>query len=102
MSDPGSWDHRQDIPQSVRAFVLERDNEQCQLCGTGGENRLGLHHLIYRSHGGAHTPENLVVLCLRCHEDVHAGRKDILLLEIEPGVWATFPNVPLKNWRARL
>jgi len=79
------------IPASVRQAVLDRDSNQCQICGTGGENRLQLHHLTYRSHGGRHISENLVTLCYECHEAVHRGDTDLLLLEISPGKWASFP-----------
>ena len=82
------------IPQSVRLAVLHRDGGQCQLCGTSGENRLQLHHVIYRSHGGPHLESNLVTLCFRCHADVHEGRQDVILAEIEPGVWRAFPGAP--------
>jgi 5-methylcytosine-specific restriction endonuclease McrA len=81
------------IPAAVRQAVLDRDHDQCQLCGTGGDNRLQLHHLEYRSQGGTHAPENLITLCYKCHEDVHQRRADILLLEVSPGVWASFPGI---------
>lgn len=84
------------LSESVRLAVLHRDNAQCQLCGTSGENRLQLHHMIYRSHGGPHLEDNLVTLCFRCHEDVHAGRQDVMLAEVEPGVWRAFPGAPPK------
>lgn len=89
----------QRIPPSVRQAVLDRDNSQCQICGTGGDNRLQLHHLTYRSHGGRHIPENLVTVCHRCHEAVHRGDTDLLLLEISPGKWASFPLTP--HYRSR-
>lgn len=92
-------EHPKNIPESVRLAVLERDSYQCQLCGTSGENRLQLHHIIFRSQGGKHDEENLVVLCFRCHEDVHAGRQDILMVEVD-GVWCAFPNAP-KKFKAR-
>ena len=81
------------IPESVRLAVLHRDSYQCQLCGTSGENRLQLHHLILRSQGGKHVEENLVTLCFKCHQDVHEGRQDIMLIEVE-GVICAFPNAP--------
>ena len=80
------------IPAAVRDLVLQRDNHQCQLCGTGGENRLQLHHVQYRSLGGTHTTENLVTLCFRCHEDVHQGRIDVVVIHYEDDTWATFPS----------
>lgn len=88
-------EHPKNIPQSVRLAVLDRDNNQCQLCGTGGENRLQIHHIEYRSQGGTHDPANLVTLCHQCHEKVHRGVAKILLLETSPGVWASFPNSTL-------
>lgn len=71
-----------DIPEAVRLRVLERDGYACIACGTAGENRLQLHHLTYRSQGGAHTATNLVTLCRRCHDAIHAG-----LLELEHVEW---------------
>lgn len=82
------------IPERVRQAVLDRDDNQCQLCGTGGENRLQLHHVVFRSHGGDHQSSNLVTLCFRCHDDVHAGRQAVLLVEVEPGVIRVFPQAP--------
>jgi hypothetical protein len=90
-----AWEHATRIPDAIRLAVLDRDNWSCVLCGTGGENRVQLHHWrSFRSHGGPHIPENLVTVCFRCHEDIHAGRQDVLLLEIEPNVWAAFPQAP--------
>lgn len=88
-----AWEHRTAIPAAVRDAVLQRDNYQCQLCGTSGENRLQLHHWEhFRSHGGAHTPQNLVTLCFRCHDDVHAHRRAVVVLETSPGVFHAFPQ----------
>lgn len=98
MKEHWAWEHRKNIPPDVQHAVLERDSHQCQLCGTGGENRLQLHHwLSFRSHGGPHIPENLVTLCHQCHEQVHRGEADVLLLEIQPNVWATFPAMPRRR-----
>lgn len=85
------------IPADVRQAVLDRDNAQCVLCGTGGENRLQLHHVVYRSQGGAHRPENLVVVCMTCHESIHRGDTDVLLLELTPGEWSAFPAMPRRR-----
>lgn len=93
-----AWEHTKNIPARVRQAVLDRDGAQCQLCGTTGENRLTLHHWYsYRSHGGPHVEENLITLCFRCHADVHEGRQDITLIEVEPGVWAAFPGAPKRR-----
>jgi 5-methylcytosine-specific restriction endonuclease McrA len=55
--------------REAKAFVRKRDAGQCKCCGkAGGE----VHHLQYRSLGGDHDPNNLALLCKRCHEDIHA------------------------------
>ncbi len=97
MSDPighVEFERRLDIPYSVRMAVLERDLYQCQLCGTGGENRLQLHHVVYRSHGGSHERENLITLCFRCHMKVHDG---LLAFDVVAG-----PNDELHVFPRRL
>jgi 5-methylcytosine-specific restriction endonuclease McrA len=61
------------ISDATRQAVLDRDNCQCQKCGTSGENRLQLHHVEFRSQGGGHSEDNLIVLCFKCHELLHRG-----------------------------
>lgn len=78
------------IPASVYSAVLERDNNQCQACGTSGENRLQLHHVEYRSRGGNHCELNLVTVCFRCHRDIHEDRLYIELCEVREGEWFAF------------
>lgn len=71
------------IPASVRKAVLERAEGRCEACGKGAP--LELHHRVYRSRGGKHSPANLVALCggssglpggnhSGCHGDAHNGR----------------------------
>lgn len=55
--------------QKARKFVRERDGGKCRSCGRAGAE---VHHLVYRSRGGDHDPNNLALLCQRCHEDIHA------------------------------
>jgi hypothetical protein len=83
------------IPSSVRAEVQERDGGLCRMCGSWGES-LALHHILYRSQGGLHVPENLVsvhwMYAPRCHEVVHGNKgiwQPILLrVALTPGVTA--------------
>ena len=35
---------------------------------------LELHHLEHHARGGANSEDNLIVLCSKCHDEVHAGR----------------------------
>jgi len=78
--------HDRKIPFPVQKVVYERAGNVCQLCGWNRRRRtraradpriLELHHLEKHEAGGRTAPENLVVLCSRCHDELHAGRRDI-------------------------
>lgn len=55
--------------KAARTFVKARDKGLCRCCRKPGGQ---VHHLRYRSQGGDHDPNNLALLCQRCHEDIHA------------------------------
>jgi 5-methylcytosine-specific restriction endonuclease McrA len=75
---------------SVRKIVLERDNYQCQVCGTTGDNRIQLHHWRdFRSMGGGDTADNLVTVCYADHQQIHLHNIDIALHEVS-GKWYAF------------
>ena len=57
---------------SRREAVLHRDNYTCQCCGAKN-TRLEVHHIIFRSLGGADDEKNLITLCEKCHKAVHDG-----------------------------
>ncbi len=46
----------------------------CELCYLSGQTQI--HHIIYKSQGGHDTPDNLISLCLDCHEDAHGRGKN--------------------------
>lgn len=73
----------------VRRAVLDRDNWQCQVCGVTGENRLHLHHVVYRSQGGKDDESNLVTVCHRCHRSIHEGKVRVVLVLVD-GVYRAF------------
>lgn len=61
-------------PARYRALMLsvyERDGWRCRQCGS--RRNLTPHHISRRSQGGADVLENLVCLCLQCHELRHVG-----------------------------
>ena len=59
---------------NTKAFVLDRDSYTCQSCkGKKKDNRLEVHHIIYRSYSGSDEESNLITLCKNCHDDVHSG-----------------------------
>lgn len=59
---------------NTKAYVLHRDGHQCQSRQKVNHSpKLRVHHLTHRSQGGGNAPANLITLCERCHEDLHAG-----------------------------
>jgi hypothetical protein len=60
---------------NTKAYVLHRDGYTCQSRQKIKHSaRLEVHHIVFRSNGGADTPSNLITLCETCHSDLHAGR----------------------------
>lgn len=57
---------------NAKAYVLHRDNHTCQYCsGKSRNQRLEVHHIVFRKNGGSDEPENLITLCKSCHDKVH-------------------------------
>jgi hypothetical protein len=55
-----------------KAYVLRRDNYTCQRCKKRKANLvLHVHHIVFKSKGGADAPNNLITLCKCCHEKLH-------------------------------
>lgn len=60
---------------TVKDYIRSRDHYTCQCChGDTGDKRLEVHHIQWRSHGGTNSPDNLVLLCKTCHDNVHSYR----------------------------
>ncbi len=57
---------------NTKAYVLNRDNHTCKKCGgQSKDNRLEVHHIVFRSNGGSDEQDNLLTLCKTCHDKVH-------------------------------
>jgi hypothetical protein len=54
------------IPPRLRRHVLARDGG-CTVAGCRSRYRLQVHHLVERSRGGSHHPDNLTTLCWAHH-----------------------------------
>lgn len=60
---------RINIPDSVRKYVLQRDNYQCQSCGkTEQKTKLNIDHIIPLATGGSNDISNLQTLCSHCNQ----------------------------------
>jgi len=73
--------HDRKIPEHVQRVVFERDSNTCRVCGwsqarwTAESPRiLELHHLEHHRDRGANVEENLIVVCSKCHDEVHSGK----------------------------
>ncbi len=59
---------------NVDEYVRNRQDNRCHLCDREIEH---IHHILPRSEGGSDNADNLVGLCMDCHEAVHTGKKKI-------------------------
>jgi len=80
--------HDRNVPHDVQKVVYARDRNTCRLCAwnhqrwTKADPRiLELHHLQQHRDRGPNEPENLIVICSHCHDEVHAGRLAIPFTE---------------------
>jgi hypothetical protein len=62
------------VSSKVRKAVLQRDNNQCLLCGS--QDDLSVAHITPISRGGNSEIENLQTLCSLCLKDNHASSVD--------------------------
>lgn len=73
------------VPTRVRAFVIERDQSCCRVCGRHVEN-VALHHIVFRSHGGPDLPSNLITIGWLpghdCHLEIAHGPEALYWREI--------------------
>jgi HNH endonuclease len=73
--------HDRRVTNDIQKIVYERDKNACRLCQWSREDWsstdpriLELHHMKHHQDGGPNEESNLVVLCSRCHDEIHAGR----------------------------
>ena len=69
---------RQPMDPKLRRDVLRRDRERCRGCRKTRASLmfdLHVHHVIYRSEQGEDSMENLLTLCVDCHNMVHSNKR---------------------------
>lgn len=79
------------ISQKVKAKVWERDLHKCVLC----ESHLAMPnaHYIARSHGGLGVEENIITLCLRCHDEFdNSPKRPIIKEQIKAYLKSKYPD----------
>lgn len=88
--------HDRRIPDTIQKEVYLRDNNACKMCGwsqerwsTDDPRILELHHLNHHKTGGANNLQNLIVLCNKCHDAVHAGKQQKLIEKIKNSLCRT-------------
>lgn len=62
-----------DISRDTKRKVWERDGRCCILCGNPSARANA--HYIRRSQGGLGIEQNVVTLCMKCHNDFDNGDK---------------------------
>ncbi len=65
------------LTPSVRKFIFADRNKECELCGANGTDEdvsLEVHHRVQKADGGTNHPENLLLLCQKCHQQHHGNQ----------------------------
>jgi hypothetical protein len=73
--------HDRHVPMDVQRAVYQRDENKCRVCGwsmsdwsESDPRFLELHHVRPHANRGQNIANNLIVICSKCHDNVHAGR----------------------------
>ncbi len=79
--------------ENVKAYVLARDQHQCQAGKKGCKPVLNVHHIKFKSQGGSDSPDNLITLCEKHHEQLHAGKLKLNVKKHKSLKSATLMNI---------
>jgi hypothetical protein len=87
------------LPKKLTDAVYRRDHWKCRNPSCCDRNGLHPHHIIYASHGGPDTMENLITLCAwNCHRAIHDG-KLLIILPANANMEVEFKA--LKGWKPK-
>lgn len=79
--------------ENVKAYILARDNYTCQSKQKGCCDKLHVHHIKYRSHGGSDAPSNLITLCEKHHHSLHQNKWSLATIKHKSLKSATTMNI---------
>ena len=65
-----------DISQKTKKTVWERDSYACVVCKRGGYGVMPNAHFVPRSKGGLGVEQNVVTLCMECHNKFDHGDRE--------------------------
>lgn len=88
-----------DLPPELVDRMMVKCSRRCCICRRFRPTKLQVHHIVERSKGGTDDEDNLIVVCLSCHTDVHTqvpfarrfstdelkGHRDTLLKLVDEG-----------------
>jgi len=68
------------VKEKNRVLLKEYAEEHlsCEVCGKRAHH---IHHIKYKSQGGKDTEDNIISLCLSCHQRAHFLRKPYIKKE---------------------
>lgn len=62
-----------------KAFIDKHGYVFCEICGVNSAFKFEVHHIyfasLYPRHANLHDFRNLVMVCIQCHNNFHAGKK---------------------------
>lgn len=76
-----------------KSLMYKRDDWHCRHCNTNSS--LTPHHVIFQGQGGSDALNNLLCLCIRCHNAVHDRH---LLIEV---VTVLETDLVVKFWKQK-
>src|SRR5437868_932579 len=60
-----------EIPPERIDSMMVKCGRRCCICRRFRPTKLQVHHIVERNAGGTDDEDNLIVICLSCHTDVH-------------------------------
>jgi len=79
--------------ENTKAYILSRDGYRCQSGEKGCCDKLHVHHIVFRSNGGSNTPSNLITLCEKHHNALHAEKWSLSVTKHKSLKSATTMNI---------